>query len=307
MVKVIERATGTEYKANRIEGGYEIFTLSGEKYKKLKESTFKKYFKLTGEKATTKEEPKLETPKTEKSSKKQENKVKKSPEVKKELSPEGKEAMIAKIKKIFNLSKNNPSQEEGIAAALKAQKLMSEYNIHEDEVTLEEVDPNEIVAMATELKHNSSLHTWRKALGSVIAQNFRVKCYTDQYKDTVFRGFKEDVEIAKEVYTYLYILGDKLGSKAYHEALTKGSGKGVYNSFVLGFLKGVEDALGEQCVALMVVTPKAVEEEYEKFSAENLKTSKVSLKGQKNETYEKGRQEGKAAVKSKQLSKKGDK
>ena len=44
MIRTIERATGNEFQAKRIEGGYKVYTLAGEPYKKLKESTFKRYF-----------------------------------------------------------------------------------------------------------------------------------------------------------------------------------------------------------------------------------------------------------------------
>ena len=41
------------------------------------------------------------------------------------------EKIIAKIKKILELSRNNPSKEEAKAAALKAQRLMAEYHLSE--------------------------------------------------------------------------------------------------------------------------------------------------------------------------------
>jgi hypothetical protein len=285
MVKVIERATGTEYQANRIEGGYEVFTLAGEKYKKLKESTFKKYFKATGEQASKaeepeqateepKEEPKKEAPKAEqpkkkskkkaaegeepkneekqsteepeekqeeapKKEKKSEKKAEPKQEPKVELDDVTRENMISKIKKMLNLSENNPSEEEAKSAVLMAQRLMAKYGIHEDEVTLEEVK-DEIGAFTARLKHDSSHHSWRKQLAVIVAKNFRVKTYIDGRKDMVFRGYKEDVKIASEVYFYLYTLGNTLGSKAYHEKLSEtGSGKGVYASFTLGFLNGI--------------------------------------------------------------------
>lgn len=37
------------------------------------------------------------------------------------------EKIIAKIKKVLELSRNNPSEEEAKSAALKAQKLMAAY------------------------------------------------------------------------------------------------------------------------------------------------------------------------------------
>ena len=49
MMRVTERATGVEMRAEEIEGGYQVYTMDGEKYKKLRESTFKKYFKEVAE------------------------------------------------------------------------------------------------------------------------------------------------------------------------------------------------------------------------------------------------------------------
>ena len=315
MVKVIERATGTEFQAKAIEGGFEVYTLEGEKYKKLKESTFLRYFKTskgsTSKEKAPKAEPEVEEKKQEKKASKpeepkaeapkKEKKSKPANEVKIELEGVSRENMIEKIKKMLNLSNNNPSEEEGLSAALMAQKLMAKYNIHEDEVTLEEVK-DEIKSMTAALKHNSDFHSWRKPLGTLVAKNFRVKCYLDGKKDVVFRGYKDDVKIAVEVFKYLYALGNRLGSKQYHEILAEtGSGKGVYNSFVVGFLHGAEEAFDEQCTALMVVTPKEVEEEYEKFSA-NFTESKTKITLSKGSVYESGKIEGKAAVKSRQLS-----
>lgn len=48
---------------------------------------------------------------------------------------ENTEKIINKIKKVLELSKNNPSEKEAQAAALKAQKLMVEYHISMEEVS----------------------------------------------------------------------------------------------------------------------------------------------------------------------------
>lgn len=300
MIKVIERATGTEYQAKQIEGGYEIFTADGEKFKKVKDSTFKRYFKIVKDAEPQPEQKKEEATSTKKAAKAQP----KAEETHEELSPEKKEKMIDKIKKILKLAQDNPSMEEGLSAALQAQKLMAKYNIHEDEVTLEEIK-DEITSVFSQQKHDSQLHNWRKGLASVVARNFRCKTYL-QGGDVVFRGYKEDAKIALEVYLSLYTIGDRLGSKAYTQQLSEtGSGKGAYNSFVTGFLSGVEEGLNVQCTALMIITPKEVEEEFVEFSADFKKGRKVTLKVQDSELYKKGKEEGKAAVKARSIEKKG--
>lgn len=308
-IKAIERATGKEYRAERIEGGFQIYALTGEAYKKLRESTFKKYFKLTGE--TTSEEAtetqKEEQPVEEKKEKATEKKDKTPKQEKQqpvvEIDGDKKEKMIEKIKKMLKLAENNPSQEEALSAALQAQKLMAKYNIHEDDVTLEEIK-DEIDSVFSAQKHNSHLLSWRKSLASIVARNFRCKCYVSG-KDIVFRGYKKDAEIALEVYLTLYTIGNQLASKAYAEQKVRtGTGKGAYNSFVAGFLSGVEEGLSVQCTALMLVVPKEVQEEYKQFSA-TFGTTKVSLQVKDGKLFAKGKEEGKAAVKSRAIEKKG--
>ena len=59
---------------------------------------------------------------------------------------EDKKQIIEKIKKIMALSENNPNQNEAIAAALKAQKLMAKFHIEESELG-EELTESKIDSM----------------------------------------------------------------------------------------------------------------------------------------------------------------
>lgn len=306
-MKVIERETGVEYRAEAIEGGYQIYTLKGESYKKLRESTFKRYFKPMAEEKdaqVNKAQPKEEKRHMDENTKSTAKQQKPEPQVHEEISAEKREKMIDKIKKMLALAENNPSMEEGLSAALQAQKLMAKYNIHEEDVTLEEIK-DEICSVFTQQKHNSHLLSWRKTLASIVAKNFRCKCYLSG-QDVVFRGYKKDAEIALEVYLSLYTIGNQLASKAYAEQKERiGTGKGAYTSYVTGFLTGVDEGLSVQCTALMIIVPKEVEEEYAQFSA-GFKTSKTTLRVNNAELYNKGKAEGKAAVKSRSIEKKGE-
>ena len=316
MIKVIERATGKVYTAKEITGGYEVYDGST-LYKKLRESTFKKYFKLTGEtvdaeeskpttaKATENDDNTVQDAKvkTAKPSAKAEKKAQPTPEPEpvEPVSAEKRQQIIDKIKKLLALSSNNPSKEEAISATLMAQKLMAKYRIQEDE-TLDEIQEEDLIeSIFTTQKHDSSFHAWRKQLAVIVARNFCCKCYM-KGADVVFRGYKQDAEIALNAYMYLYTVGDKLGSKAYKDQLaTTGSGKGAYNSFVLGFLKGVDEGLSVQCTALMLIVPQAVEDEWQKFSANFSKGKTQRISVTDSELYMKGREEGKNAIQSRQI------
>lgn len=303
MVRAIERATGEKFNAKKIEGGYKVLKLDGELYKKIKDSTFRRYFKLDDGWDGEDPNPEEQTEPDEYSRFKR----KKTVDVAAELSGADRDNMIEKIKKVYKLSLDNPSKEEGMAAILHAQKLMKKYNIHEDEL-LEEVQ-DDIAELTQKFKHNAHLFKWYKSLATVVAKNFRVKTYLDENADVVFRGFRDDVEIAKETYHYLYYLGDQLAKHACTDAMDKtGSCRGVYNSYVYGFLQGVEESLDKQCHALKLITPAAVEEDYEKFKqTANLETKSVKTKVSKDKNFLAGLEEGKSAVESKQLTDKKSK
>lgn len=314
MIKLIERTTGAKLQAKRIPGGYEVYMMNGEFYKKYRDSTVKRYFKIVGEAVEQNDsdwdesEDSKKASKTQKATEKTAKQLKKEKQIQTELDDVTRENMIEKIRKIFALSKNNPSKNEAIAAAVTAQKLMAKYGIKEDEITLEELAES-IAENIVEFKHNAHLLSWYKNLAITVAENFRVKSYLDANKDVVFRGFVDDVKIAGEVYRYLYILGNKMASRAYAEAMeANGTAKGVYNSFVVGYLEGIKEALGEQCTALMLVTPKVVEEDYAEFCVTaGLESKSSKVTGKRDKNFENGKKEGKAAVKSRGIADKKNK
>lgn len=292
-IKVIEKETGNVYEAVKIEGGYQLYTSNNDPYKKLKDSTIKRYYKKL--KA---EQPEAPEEKVEKAPEKPE--VNKTTPVE-EISDEKREKLINTIRKTLALAENNPSEAEALAAALKAQELMAKYNIHKEEVTDEEIK-DEIDSIFSEQPHDSHLMKWRKVLASIVSKAFRCKAYMAG-KDVVFRGYREDAQLALEVYLMLYSVGHTLAKKTESKARSmSGTAKGVYNSFTTGFLKGVSDAFNEQCTALMIVTPQEVEEEFLEFS-KNMKSSSTRLSVSDSKVYSDGYAEGKSAVKSRAIEK----
>lgn len=283
-MKAIERETGKTFEVKQIEGGYEIYTADGELYKRVKDSTFKRYFKV------------------EKTEKVEEKKATTQPEAAEEITAEKKQQMIEKVKKLMALAENNPSQEEAISAALMAHKIMAKYNIHEDE-TLEELTDDTIDCSIAE--QPSGLMGWRKALAVVVSKAYRCKVFC-RGSNVVFRGYKDDADIARDVYLMLFEVGHKISKKTETKARSeKGTAKGVYTSVATGFVKGVSDALNKQCTALMVITPKAVEEDWEEFS-KNMKTGRrTNLYTNNSEFYDIGYKKGKETVEARQLEDKG--
>lgn len=175
------------------------------------------------------------------------------------------EKIIEKIKKILELSKNNPSVEEAKSAALKAQKLMAEYNIKMSEIEM--ID--DIENIVEEKIDVGTGNKWKYTLSSIVAKNFRCKYFYYGKSTVVFYGYEEDAKISAMTFKLLFDVGNKESAKYYQkqrqECLKECryfDGRGIKNTFLDGYLLGIQEALERQCTALMIVIPKKVEEKY---------------------------------------------
>ena len=176
------------------------------------------------------------------------------------------EKIISTIKKLFELSRNNPSAEEAKSAALKAQELLAQYHLTMAEIDGIDLDKLEAIE---EVELELPAKKWKYTLARIVADNFRVKHFYCGKQTLIFYGHHTDVEIASETFMYLFAIGNKLGKKLVREAKTaKGYADNVYNSCVMGFCQGVRDALAEQSKALMVVVPQDVKDAYAERSKE---------------------------------------
>lgn len=210
--------------------------------------------------------------------------------------------VIEKVKKILALAENNPNENEALAAALKAQKMMAKFHIQEedlrDEVTESTIDS--IVA-----KHNGKTAKWRLSLALVIAANFRCRVYIQNGKDVCFMGYEKDAMICKEVFLSMYSIGEKLSNKLKRETRkSKGTATGVKNTFCCGFVDGIKSELEKQCTALVLIVPKEVNEAFE-AKMSNVKRKKVSLKiSNDSEVYNKGFVSGKNSIQARAIENK---
>lgn len=213
------------------------------------------------------------------------------------------EKMMEKIKNLLDLANNNPNENEAIAAALKAQKLMAQYNI--ELAQLEDIgsQSREIVKEVYRNTGKHEMKKWKYSLASIVAKNFRCKNYFLGRQDVIFYGYKEDAKIAVQVFTYLYEIGNKLALKKYYEEKKLGhSTKGVMNTYLIGFKDGIQSDLEKQCTALMIVIPQEVKDGFTEMS-KNFSTMKNTIKtlGHDNSIYNDGFTDGKNAVKARAL------
>lgn len=212
------------------------------------------------------------------------------------------EKVIEKIRKILELSKNNPSKEEAEAAALQAQKLLAKYHIDMQDVEVFEGE-DDITEETTDV---GGTKKWRFILAQVVADNFRCKMYSNNNCVT-FYGHSTDVTVAKETYEYLFKVAHK---QACHERdavhRVYGTSAGIYGSYCSGFARGVKDALDAQCTALMIVVPQEVEEGFAEMTKNfrtrtNTITNRGNL-GRMQEAKDSGYTSGRTAMSGKYIS-----
>lgn len=210
------------------------------------------------------------------------------------------EKIITKIKNLLDLANNNPNENEALAASLKAQELLAKYNIEMADVKDAEFFKKEIVEQEADLGKNQS-KKWKVILASVIANNFYCKVFTrNKGKKVFFYGYQKDVEVATKTFETLFSIGNKLARKKYYEyRKAEKNTKGIMNAYLYGFVEGIKEALEKQSTALMVMTPKEVNEAFaEKTSGPGWRRErKASIKISTDDAVRKaGKIDGKQTV-----------
>lgn len=200
-------------------------------------------------------------------------------------SNERNEAIIRKIKGLLAIAEDNKDDEESQSAFIMAQKLMMKHNISMGEVdhaskASQEVSDGKVTVY-------KKLFWWERRLASIISENFRVKFYynnkvldgeTKAKRAIVFLGFKQDIELAREMYILAYdaithytdkfvnAWYEETGYKRYRETTTN-----LRNSYMRGFLHGINDKFEKQVAemkqeyGLMILVPAEVEKKYEEM------------------------------------------
>lgn len=215
------------------------------------------------------------------------------------------EKIIEKIQKLLNTANDRGATEnEAMIAAMKAQELMAKYDIQMTDVKCFDADGEEIVEDAID---TGSGNKWKHFLASIVARNFCVKNFWYGTNILIFYGYKKNTEIAKEVFKFLFESGNRFANRyymnKYNAAKRNGTvcDKGIKNTYLIGFLRGISSVLDTQCTALMLVVPEKVENKYKERS-ENFKKTKRNIKQNGDiETYNKGYSQGRATANSRNI------
>lgn len=210
------------------------------------------------------------------------------------------EKIIEKIKGLLALAdkSRNSEEAEAEAALLKAQELMAKYNISID------ITEEEKIAYTHETCNSKWNMGFRKPLAAVIAKNFRCECYLKgNGGSVVFFGHSTDARIAREAFEFAYEFALREGNRCYNKNYQMGrETKGVFNSYVTGFITGLKQKLEEQSRALMIVTPPDVKDKFEDMS----KSFKHGSGGIRNngfdrEAYSQGVTDGRTVMNGRRL------
>jgi hypothetical protein len=214
--------------------------------------------------------------------------------------PNEQDKLIAKIKKLLALATNNSNEQEAASALLKAQQLMAE-----NDISIDTSKPEQIAYSTERCKHKWNMG-FRKPLASVIARNFRCRTFFLGGRDVAFMGHAVDARIAREVFEYAYDFALSEGNKHYNRAYSMGQPtRGVFNSYVQGFIVGMKKKFDEQSVALMIIIPPDVNDKYEEMS-KDWKTDKGGIRnpdGINRAVWSAGFQDGRTIINGRRIEK----
>lgn len=221
-----------------------------------------------------------------------------------------KEKIIDKIRKLLELSKNNPNKEEAILALTKARELMFKHNVDIENIKKDDTNYFEKIVQLKKWKN------WIIFFVMYLNDAFGTfSLYNEYTKRVYFYGEKEKVLGVSEIFEFLFEVADYLAMKEYRNYLKEyGTGKGIYLSYILGFINGVNNALEKQNrefeeYGIVIVTSEVLKQQVRKDKNAVEKREKKLFNKNINEdlnreVFDKGYDEGITILDKKQI--KGD-
>jgi hypothetical protein len=159
-----------------------------------------------------------------------------------------KESLIEKIRALLALSdtSRNSSTAEAETAAIKVQELLRKHNIQMAEVLADDNLDCEIEIEQCEFSDKLTNQKWETLLTGCVClmtntQSFvqkEIKCWNKTRYKCFFVGTKEDCEVAKDLYIYLYRIIVRFANQ-YETSFSR-------RSFIMGFLQSIYNRIIEQ-------------------------------------------------------------
>lgn len=189
------------------------------------------------------------------------------------------DAILEKVRKVRNLAERAGTDGEAQSAAAALQRLMVKYGITESDLEIPVEGPRPVANNEAD-QMKSYTPAWKNNLARVIAENFRCQHYWAKdvgYYDVRgeyryvhvlrFVGLEQDVALAVECYRIMVAVSDKLAKK-YRTQYKKEFGTisvakamSMRESYLHGFVSGLEDAFRKQVETQAIVLRVAVEVE----------------------------------------------
>lgn len=121
-----------------------------------------------------------------------------------------------------------------------------------------------------EFATNARGKSYRFALATILANNYGVKLMWAGKMVPVFYGYENNAKTVTKIYEWLWQAIHRMADSYQTKIWKQGNGvKGVYNSFVDGFLVGLKKELDKNCTALKITVAEEVNTEFDKFLAEH--------------------------------------
>lgn len=209
------------------------------------------------------------------------------------------EEIISKIRKLLAMTEENGCSEgEAMTAALMAQKLMAKHNL-----TVADIDDDTSKGKIVEVGFDAGTkYKWKYRLANIIAVNFCCKVFVVGKSKIVFYGYENHAKIASDVFKFLFETGIRLANNYYYKCYKDGKETiGVKNTFLVGFCDGIKEVLGQQCRALMLVTPKEVEDGFQKIVGNGKAVNSTMKIARDSQVYNDGKFEGRSAANARSL------
>jgi hypothetical protein len=169
------------------------------------------------------------------------------------------EAIILKIKKLFALARKNPNPHESEAAAAKAQELLLQYNLSEEQLDAFRSKEEKITRQFYEGHQSSSglqEVRWKIQLADAVARNNLCKVVHHPYlKKISWIGTEPNIEISKFLYETLVYDIEHIAEKLWKDILTLRAAeqKAGLNLFTDGSLRTVHGRVWKKSFYLGMV------------------------------------------------------
>lgn len=212
--------------------------------------------------------------------------------------------IVEKIQKLLNLSSNTTNQGEAEAALAQATRLMAKYNIDQQKLADNAIDPLAGFDSKLGVSYDKRMPTETVYILSILRDFFNINTMVcknargTKMGGIYFIGTDDNVSVARLIYNQLYIQFKRFfeQARARDHRLTTTDKRGYYNGLYKGLYVRLEKemkAVGEELGLVIVKDPRIAEATDKFFNPENRKNVAVAKYSASQEVIKKGFEDSK--------------